>query len=63
MSGCLLVTSSFGLNQDNDSQHTSKSNFEWLKKNKIKTLERSSQNPDLNPIEMLWHDFKKAVHA
>ncbi|KAK3537122.1 hypothetical protein QTP70_002140 [Hemibagrus guttatus] len=40
------------LQQDNDPKHTSKSTSEWLKKNKMKTLEWPSQSPDLNPIEM-----------
>ena len=47
--------------QDNDPKNTSTSNKAWFQKKKWKILEWPSQLPDLNPINNLWWDLKKAV--
>ena len=49
--------------QDNDPNHASISTKAWLDKKGWKVLERPPQSPDLNPIENLWWDLKKAVAA
>ena len=43
---------------DNDLKHTSQVVAKWLKDNKVKVLEWTSQSPDLHPIENVWADLK-----
>ena len=47
---------------DNNPKHRGKSTTKWLQQKKISLLERP-RSPDLNPIEMLWDDLKRAVHT
>ena len=43
---------------DTDPKHTSKVVAKWLKNNKVKVLEMSTQSPDLNPIEICGQNWK-----
>ena len=44
--------------QDNDPKHTSKSTQAFMEENQINWWKTPPESPDLNPIEMVWHELK-----
>ena len=49
--------------QDKDPKHTNKKTKKLFADNNIDIMLCPSQYPDLNPIENLWTEVKKAVHT
>ena len=44
--------------QDNDPKHTSRLAREYMENSGIIWWQTPPESPDLNPIEMLWHELK-----
>ena len=49
--------------QDGAASHRSKSTQNWFSTTGIPLLYHPASSPDLNPIELVWHELKKALRA
>jgi hypothetical protein len=47
--------------QDRASAHCAKCTKRWLEQHHIPLLFHPANSPDLNPIEVIWHHFKKII--
>ena len=48
----------YGFQQDNDPKHTSRLARSFFEENNINWWITPAESPDLNPIELLWHELK-----
>ena len=49
--------------QDNDPKHTSRLAKAFIEANGIQWFQTPAESPDLNPIEMLWHELKNFLRT
>ncbi len=58
-----LIGKCFILHQNNDPKHPASSVKDFIRAKKWKVLDYPSQSPDLNPIELEFHQVKRRVKA
>ena len=44
-----------------DPKHAAKKTKQWLLDNEVNWYPTPPESPDLNPIEMLWHELKEFI--
>jgi hypothetical protein len=51
------------LHMDNAKPHKSVDTLQWMRENNINHYPTPAQSPNLNPIELVWHDLKVFLHC